>query len=59
MLHETAQLLKTPEGQIHYPEFENRLQALKQKASDIAWGYGSDVKEVVDDLETVFPREEA
>ena len=49
MLDELAELLR---GEVRglYPQFKYRLAHLKHISSEIGWGFGDHVQEVVDEL---------
>ena len=52
VLNEVAKTFRSREGQEYYRQFAPRLKQLKRDASDIGWGYGDVVSEVIEDLET-------
>ncbi len=51
VLNEFAKILKSREGQEYYPQFAARLKQLKSDASDIGWGYGDVVVEIIEDVD--------
>jgi hypothetical protein len=51
VLDEMVSLLRTPEGAVLYPRFQDRMSRLAMRASGIGWGYGDHVAEQIELLE--------
>ena len=43
-------LFESPDAKVLYTQFENRFNRLEHSASDIGWGYGDTVSEMIGDL---------
>jgi hypothetical protein len=57
ILRKFTELLKTPEGQNFYPNFETRLLKLRRESDDIGYGFGDDIAYYVKDIEDFFEKD--
>ena len=57
ILRKFCELLKTPEGQIFYPNFKTPLLKLRRESDDIGYGFGDDIAYYVKDIEDFFEKD--
>jgi hypothetical protein len=58
MLEQFCDLLKTPEGQLLYPLFRERLLKIRDDTEEIAWGFGDAVDILITKIEDFFEEEQ-
>jgi hypothetical protein len=58
MLEQFCALLKTPEGQLLYPLFRERLLKVRDDTEEIAWGFGDAIDILITKIEEFFGEEQ-
>jgi hypothetical protein len=59
MLEQFCVLLKTPEGQLIYPFFRERLFKIRDDSEEIAWGFGDAVDILISKIEDLYEEEQS